>query len=176
MMPGRRQRRLLGTAAYVAIGLIILFLRLMPLNPGVPGWPGPDLMLGLSSAWVLRRPDQLPALIIVALALIGDLMLGRPFGLWSFFLLLGTETLRPRAFRWADQPFLFEWMRVAVLMGLLIIGYRMTMQIFMVPVAQFGPVMLQWLATVAAYPVIVGVIRTLGIRRLSRTELDMMGR
>ena len=168
------RRRITGTAAYIAAGLAILFFQLMPLNPGQPRLPGPDLTLCMTCAWVLRRPDQLPAIIIVALALIGDIMLGRPFGLWSLLVLIATELLRPRAWRWADQPFLFEWLRVAVLLGLMAIGYRLMMVLFLLPVTPLGPVMLQWLATVIAYPLVVAVVRAAGVRRLSASELEMM--
>ena len=170
-----RRRRITGTAAYIAIGLAVLFFQLMPLNPGQPGLPGPDLILCVTFAWVLRRPDQLPAIIIAALALIGDIVLGRPFGLWSLMVLIATELLRPRAWRWADQPFLFEWLRVAVLMGLMLIGARLMMMLFLLPVPTLGPIMLQWLATVIAYPLVVAFVRALGVRRISASELEMMG-
>ncbi|NHF71717.1 rod shape-determining protein MreD [Paracoccus xiamenensis] len=170
-----RSRRIVGTAAYITFGLAIMFFQLMPLNPGQPGLPGPDLILCVTFAWVLRRPDQLPAIIIAAMALVSDIMLGRPFGLWSLMVLIATELLRPRALRWADQPFLFEWLRVAVLMGLMMIGARLMMVLFLLPVPTLGPVMLQWLATVIAYPLVAAVLRALGVRRISASELEMMG-
>lgn len=168
------RRRLVGTAVYIGIGLVILFFRLMPLNPGEPGLPGPEIMLCVTIAWVLRRPDQLPAAIIVALALISDIMLGRPFGLWSLIVLLATEMLRSRVQSWADQPFVFEWLRVALLMGLMMLGDRLMMLLFMLPVPALGPALLQWLATVIAYPLVVGLVRILGVRRLSAAELELM--
>ncbi|MFD1797628.1 rod shape-determining protein MreD [Paracoccus aurantiacus] len=169
------RHRIVGTAAYVGTGLAIMFFKLMPLSPGEARLPGPDLMMCITLAWVLRRPDQLPAVIIAALALIGDLMLGRPFGLWSLMVLIATELLRPRAQRWADQPFLFEWLRVAVLMGLMVIGNRLIMALFLLPLPALGPIMLQWLASVMAYPLVVAAVRSLGVRRLSAAELEMMG-
>lgn len=170
-----RRRRLIGMAVYIAFGLAIMFFALMPLNPGRPGRPGPDLILCLTFAWVLRRPDHLPAVIIVALALIGDFLLGRPLGLWSMLVLAGSELLRPRARRWRDQAFLFEWLRVSVLMGLMLIGYRLMMALLLLPVPALGPVMLQWLATVMAYPLVVLAVHSIGIRRLSAAEIEMMG-
>ncbi|SDE14894.1 rod shape-determining protein MreD [Paracoccus isoporae] len=167
-------RRMAGMLAYLALGLAILFFRLMPLNPGIPGLPGADLTLCLSLAWVLRRPDQLPALAIVALLLTGDFLLGRPFGLWSFFVLIGTEVLRGRSQSWADQAFLFEWLRIAALTGLLLVAHRLFMIVFLVPVPALGPVVLLWLATVAAYPLVVLVLHAIGVRRLSPAELEMM--
>ncbi|WBU61024.1 rod shape-determining protein MreD [Paracoccus albus] len=169
-----KRRKIVATAGYIGIGLVALFFRLMPLNPGEPGLPGPDIMLALTLAWVLRRPDQLPVAIIVALSLIGDFLLDRPIGLWSFFVLVATEMLRPRSQRWADQAFVFEWMRVGALIGLMLIGYRLIMMLFLLPVPPLAPVMLQWLATVAAYPVVVLALHMIGIRRLSAAEIEMM--
>ena len=57
-----RRHRLLGQALYIALFLIILFWRLLPLAPGRVFWPGPDLGLCLTLIWVLRRPDQIPVL------------------------------------------------------------------------------------------------------------------
>ncbi|WBU62933.1 rod shape-determining protein MreD [Paracoccus aerodenitrificans] len=173
-MNGPLRHSLSGTVAFLLFGLLILFVRLMPLSPGDPGLPGADLTLCLSFAWVLRRPDQVPALSIAGLALIGDLLLDRPFGLWSFLLLIGTEMLRARYQRWSDQAFLFEWLRIAILTGLMMIGYRTTMILFLLPVPSLGPVVLVWLATVVAYPVVVMVLYLIGVRRLSKAELEMM--
>lgn len=169
-----RRGRLVGMAGYIGMGLAMLFFQLMPINPGATGLPGPDLMLCITCAWTLRRPDQLPAAIIVALALIGDFLLGRPFGLWSFFILVATELLRPRAQRWTDQAFVFEWLRVSVLIGLMLIGYRLFMMVFLLPVPALAAVMLQWLATVAAYPLVVLVLHLIGVRRLSAAEIELM--
>lgn len=170
--PARRQRAL-GQALFILLFLAILFWRLMPLAPGRVIWPGPDLSLCLALVWVLRRPDQLPAVVIVALSVVGDLLLGRPFGLWSLFILMATELLRPRAQRWADQAFLFEWLRVAILMGLMLISNRLIMVLFLLPVPALAPVVLQWVATVAAYPLVVLAVHVIGIRRLSTAELEM---
>lgn len=169
------RKGLMASLGYIAIGLVILFFRLMPLNPGEPSLPGPELTLCLTFAWVLRRPDQLPAIAIVALTLTGDLILGRPFGLWSFLALVGSEMLRLRSQRWADQAFLFEWLRISVLMGLMIIGERMIMILFLLPVPPLGPVLLKLLATIAAYPLVVLAVRLIGVRRLTAAELEMVG-
>ncbi len=170
-----RRHQLAGTAVYIGMGLLMLFMQLMPINPGEPGFPGPDVMLCITCAWVLRRPDQLPAVIIVAMVLIGDFMLGRPFGLWSLLVLVATELLRPRAQRWTDQAFVFEWLRVSVLIGLMLIGYRVLMVLFLLPVPALGSVMLQCLATVAAYPAVVLMLHLIGVRRLSAAEIELMG-
>ena len=57
----------LGTLVFLASVWALLFVRLLPLSAGIMGWPGPDLALALILAWVLRRPDQLAAPVIVGL-------------------------------------------------------------------------------------------------------------
>ncbi|MFV0408898.1 MAG: rod shape-determining protein MreD [Paracoccus sp. (in: a-proteobacteria)] len=169
-----RRRRLIATCAYVGICLVIMFFELMPLAPGRPGPAAPDLALCLTLAWVLRRPDQLPVLVIATMMMLGDIMLGRPFGLWSLIVLVGSEFLRGRGQVWADQPFLFEWLRVSLLMGLMMVAARVIMVLFLLPVPGLAPIAMQWLATVVAYPLVVLVIHMIGVRRMSPAEIEMM--
>ncbi|MDO5646940.1 rod shape-determining protein MreD [Paracoccus sp. (in: a-proteobacteria)] len=162
---------LIGSALFLACYGVILFLRLLPLSGGPVIWPGPDTGLALIFAWVLRRPDQLPAAVIVLAVVIEDILLLRPLGIWALFTLLAAESARLREHRWRDQSFMIEWLRVAILMAGMVVGYRVVLFVFMVPLPALGPVLLNYLATVAAYPVVVFVARWLiGLRRASQAE------
>lgn len=175
MVKSSTRDKLAGTALFTACFLGILFLRILPLNAGFTGWPGPDLGLCLTFVWVLRRPDLLPAPLIGALFLLEDILLYRPIGLWAAFVLAGSEAARLREVRWRDQPFMIEWLRVALLIGVMMLGYRIVQTLFLLPVPALGQVILQYIATVAAYPVVVGVVRWLiGLRRVTPAEADMM--
>ena len=71
----------------------------MPAAPGETGldlatWPAPDLMLALTLAWVVRRPDLLPAPLIAAYFFVEDILMMRPPGLWALIVLGATEFLR----------------------------------------------------------------------------------
>ncbi|TRW96570.1 rod shape-determining protein MreD [Paracoccus sp. M683] len=166
---------LVSSALFTACFMGILFLRILPLNSGFTGWPGPDLGLCLTFAWVLRRPDRLPAPLIGVLYLLEDIMLYRPIGLWAAFVLTGSEAARLREVRWRDQPFMVEWLRVALLIGLMMLGYRVVQVLFLLPVPALGQVILQYIATIAAYPPVVGVARWLiGLRRVTPAEADMI--
>lgn len=161
----------LGTLSFLVAVWVLLFLRLLPLPPGIMGWPGPDLGLALILAWVLRRPDQLSAPVIVLAILVEDVMLMRPLGLWAVFVLIGSEAARLREPRWRDQPFMVEWLRVGILFGLMMLGYRLAQVVFILPVAALGQVILQFLATVAAYPLVVfGARWLIGLRHSGRSE------
>ncbi|WP_282602264.1 rod shape-determining protein MreD [Paracoccus sp. PARArs4] len=160
-----------GMVLFCAAYAALLFLRLLPLAPGMMGWPGPDMGLALVLAWVLRRPDQLPAILIVLVVLLEDVLLMRPPGLWAIFVLLGAEAARQREQRWRDNGFMVEWLRVAVLVGLMMLAYRVVLILFLLPVANLGQVILQYLATVLAYPVAVFAARwLLGLRRIRHGE------
>ena len=42
---------------YAALALLMMFVRLLQLGSVAGGWPGPDVLLALTLAWALRRPD-----------------------------------------------------------------------------------------------------------------------
>lgn len=175
MIEGPARQAVIGTGLFLLCELLILFLRVLPLSAGFTGWPGPDLGLCLLFAWMLRRPDQLLAPAIVVLFLLEDVMLLRPLGLWAAIVLLGSEAARAREARWRDQPFMVEWLRVSILIGVMMLGYRVVMFLFLLPVPVLGQVILQYLATVALYPVVVFAARWLiGLRRISPVEAEMM--
>ncbi|RJL01904.1 rod shape-determining protein MreD [Paracoccus aestuarii] len=160
-----------GTLLFLGCVWLLLFIRLLPLSRGVTGWPGPDLAVPLILAWVLRRPDQLAAPVIVLALLVEDLLLMRPLGLWTAIVLLGSEAARLREPRWRDQPFMVEWLRVGILIGVMMLAYRFVQVLFLLPVAALGQVILQYLATVAAYPAVVfGARWLIGLRRPPRRD------
>lgn len=175
MIERARHKVLLGSVLLVLCWIVLLFFRLLPLADGVSNWPGPDLGLCLILAWVLRRPDQIPAVLIVALVLAEDLLLWRPPGLWTLFVLLASEAARTRESRWREQPFMVEWLRVSILIGGVMLGYRMVQLLFFLPVPALGQVMLQLIATVAAYPLVVVAARlVVGLRHATPVEIEMM--
>ncbi len=168
------RRRLVGQSLYVGLVLMSLFLRLLPIDPGRVGWPGPDLILCLTLAWVLRRPDQVPVLIIAAAVLVEDVLLLRPIGLWAAVVVLGSEAARRREPRWREHPFVVEWLRVALLMAAMMLGMRAVMALFLLPLPPLGQVTLHLLATIAAYPPVVLAAQWLGLRRAAPGEQDAM--
>lgn len=66
---------------YVLLAFAVVFLHLLPLNTRPDRWPFPDVMIALTFAWVLRRPDYVPMLVVAMVMLISDLLLQRPPGL-----------------------------------------------------------------------------------------------
>lgn len=176
MIQASTKARLRGSGLYIMSALLLLFFKLLPMNPGTILWPGPDLALALTLAWVMRRPDQLPAIVIILVMLVGDLVLMRPIGLWAAIVLMGSEAARSREVRWRDQPFPMEWLRAATLITLLMLGYHLVMLVFLLDVPPFGMLVLQLVATVIAYPLVVLFARyILGLRRVSPAEAGRWG-
>lgn len=170
-----RRPVVIGTALFCAAAAVLLFLRLLPLSAGTVRLPGPDLALCLVLAWVLRRPDQLAAPVIAVVFVLQDIVLFQPLGLWAVIVLAGTEALRLREARWRDQPFVVEWLRVSLLIGMMMLGYRILQVLFMLPVPALGQVILHFIATVAAYPAVVLAARLVfGLRRITPVEAEQL--
>jgi rod shape-determining protein MreD len=171
------QGQWLARGLFVAVVMALLFLRLLPL-PGEPGGlPGPDLLMCLCCAWVLRRPDHLPALLIALAVLLEDVLLMRPPGLWAALMLVGTEFLRSRAAFSRELTFVSEWVMVAVVMLAMTLGYRLALAVTVTPQAGLGLTLIQFLVSVAAYPLVVGALRlAFGLRKPATGEVDALGR
>lgn len=97
------------------VACLLLALSLMPVRPAVGGLAMPDLVLCLACAWVLRHPQSAPMVLLFALGLAADLLLGRPVGLGALAVVLITEALRQQP---SGVPFLLEWLFVTVLIVL----------------------------------------------------------
>lgn len=168
--------RLSYRALYAGVATVVIFISILPVSTVPAAWPGPDILMALTVAWVLRRPDYVPALMIVAVFLIQDLISVRPPGLWALIMLLTSEFLRSRVALTRDLPFLLEWMMVATVMAAAFALQSLTLGLFVVPQAGFGPTAIRFLATVAIYPGVVAVSHwALGLRKVAPGEVDALG-
>jgi rod shape-determining protein MreD len=164
-------------AGFALAVLAILFLRLLPLGGEAGRLPGPDLVLCIACAWVLRRPDVVPAPLIAAMALVEDMLLMRPPGLHAALTLAATEFLRGRAIFMRELPFLGEWLMVAVAMTVHAAASQLVLAVAVVPQPGVGLVLVQLAATIAAYPLVVLATRfVFGMRKPATGEVDAMGR
>ncbi|MFN6977728.1 MAG: rod shape-determining protein MreD [Gemmobacter sp.] len=162
---------------YVGVFAILMWLRLLPIGAPSEGWPAPDVMVALTAAWVLRRPDHLPAVMIALVILIEDMMLMRPPGLWAAAVVLMAEFLRARAALSRELPFPAEWFLVAVTVAGTAALHRVVLGITLTPAPPVTMVMVQVAGTVALYPVVVAALHLgLGLRKPAAGEVDGMGR
>ena len=169
-------RRLSFVGLYLGLAALLLFVRLLPLSTLPTDLPGPDILLCLTFAWLMRRPDFLPVLAIVAVFALEDMLLMRPPGLWALVVLIVTEILRDRTATTRDMPFLAEWMLMAICTVGMLLSYRLVLALVMVPQAGLGLSLLQLLATIAAYPIVAWATQSLlGLRRVAPGDLDALG-
>lgn len=161
---------------YLLLAALVVFLRLLPLDLSAGRWPGPDWLLAVAFAWVLRRPDFMPVLLVAAVMLSTDLLFLRPPGLWTALAVIGLEFLRSREQLSRDLPFLIEWAMVSsVLVGMTMTN-RLVLAIFVVDQPAFGLALLQMLATILCYPAVVLASRAVfGIRKIAPGEVDQFG-
>lgn len=161
---------------FVLLALTVLFANLLPLSTMPASWTGPDLLIALTFAWALRRPDFVPVLLIAVIMLLADLMLQRPPGLMAFLIVLGAEQLKTRAVGLRDASFAGEWAAASlVVIGVFLLN-RVTLSVLMVDQAPIGLTLMQMIATILAYPVVVLVSHLFfGVRRLAPGDDDAVG-
>lgn len=149
---------------YCALALCYVLLRLLPLGNGVSSWPGPQIMLAVSFAWVIRRPDYVPMLLVGLVALLLDLTLMRPPGLMAALVVIAVEFLRNRQGASREWPFIVEMAVMAVLLVAILAVNRLILMIFLVPQPALGGELQQLISTLLAYPIVVLIsVRLLGI-------------
>lgn len=182
----------LSAGAFLVFAALVTFMRLLPLQDystgtevldgtgflGVPLalWPMPDILLCVTLAWTIRRPDLLPAPLIAGYFLIEDLLMLRPPGLWAAIVLLATEFLRGRNHMLRGFGFWLEYAVIAVMMVLMFLAYRLVLAIVMVPQVPLDLSLVHLLGTVLAYPAVVGVLHfVFKLRKPATGEVDMLG-
>ena len=86
-------------AVFLLLCAVIITFKLLPLGLNDQGLPGPDLLLALTLAWVLRQPAVVPIGSILVEFLLADFLFQRPPGLWTILVILTSESLRRRPLR-----------------------------------------------------------------------------
>lgn len=161
---------------YLLITSVVIFIHILPTDLVAGRWPGPDILVALAFAWVMRQPEYIPTLLVALVMLTADMLFLRPPGLWAGLVILGLEFLRSREYLSRDLPFLIEWAMVSGVLIAMTFAYRVTLVIFAVDQPSFGLEMIQLVATIISYPVIIFASRLfLGVRKIAPGEVDTMG-
>lgn len=161
---------------FVALVSVLAILSLMPLDVAPGRLPGPDAILALTLAWVMRRPAYVPALLIVVLFLALDLLMQRPPGLYALAVLVACEFLRRRQSTTRALPFALEWGVVAVVLLGMVAGTQALLALTAAPRPPLGLDILRALFTAAIYPAAAGAtVWLFGVRRPVPSSVDGMG-
>ena len=160
---------------YLVLCGLVMFIHLLPLEPVTTFWAAPDLMIALTFAWVLRRPEYAPLVFITGAFLLADFLFHRPPGLWAALVLIGSQTLRAKAPDLRDLTFPMEWLSVATTLIAITIGYRIVLLILVIDAPPLPLSLIQVLTTLAAYPLVVLASQTvLRVRKIAPGEVDAM--
>ncbi len=161
---------------FLFIAVLILFLHLLPLDTQPDRWPFPDLLVAMTFAWVLRRPEFVPTLSVALVMLVADLLLQRPPGLLAALVVGGTAYLRSAAPGMRDIGFVGEWISVAAVMSLIFMANRIVLSIVSVQQVALGPAVVQLVLTIAVYPLMVLLTQSvLGVRHVSASDPEALG-
>ena len=170
-----RSRRLAWQIIFLALAAALTFIGLLPL--GQAALPGPDLFVLFAFAWVLRRPDYVPVLLVAVVLLLADFVFLRPPGLWAALGVLGLELLRVREGPLRDVPFAVEWGIVSVVIAAMFLANALVLAIFFVEQPPLGLTLIQMIATLLSYPAVVAVTAFgFGLRKAAPGEVDNLGR
>ncbi|WP_333684178.1 rod shape-determining protein MreD [Pontibaca methylaminivorans] len=151
---------------YLGLALFLICLHLLPLTTLPPRFTPPDLLLGLTLAWALRRPEQVPVLAIAAVMLLADLMFLRPPGLFAALVVIGSEWLKRRIPILRESGFASEWGAVALAVLGMLLANRLALGLLVVQQAPLRPHLVQAGLTIATYPLVVLFVQgILGVRR-----------
>lgn len=158
---------------YLVLAAAIMTLQMLPIGLAGGGLPGPDWLLALTFAWLLRQPAVVPIGAIIVVFLTADFLMQKPPGLWTLLAILATESLRRRRLQMTELPFLVEWGAVAVSVMGMIVAERFILWLLIVDRPSLGLELTHGIVTIAAYPIVVGLSKyLLGLRKLGPAELE----
>ena len=161
---------------FVGLALLSIFMHLLPLETIPSSWAPPDLIMALTFAWAMRRPEYVPAISVAAVVLLADFLFQRPPGLQAALMVIASEILRTRAMANRDMPYLVEWASVAGMMIAVAAALRVLMAMFFIPAPSLSLVLIQLAMSIALYPIVVLVSHVLfSVRRAAPGEVDALG-
>ena len=160
---------------FVAVIFSVLMLSILPLETLPRRIAGPDLILALTVAWTIRRPELVPTMLVGAVLLLSDFLLQRPPGLYAAMAVVACEMLKRRSRGLRELAFPAEWAMASVAMVAVIIGYQIALGIFLIAPMQLQLALTQAISTIVAYAPLAGLLRLMGLRKAARGEVDALG-
>ncbi|NKX43117.1 rod shape-determining protein MreD [Roseicyclus persicicus] len=162
-------------ALFLGLCVLVIGFKLLPLSLDDTGVPGPDLLLALTLAWLLRQPAVVPLGSILVVFLLADFLFQRPPGLWTLLVIVVSESLRRRRLTMTEFPFLLEWSAFAGAVFTMILADRLILWVLMVDLPPLGLTLAHGIVTAAIYPAVVAVSKFLfGLRKIGPAEAEAL--
>ncbi|MEP4246960.1 rod shape-determining protein MreD [Tateyamaria sp.] len=163
-------------AGFALLMLTILFFHLLPLQTSTGGLIWPDFTLCFAFAWSVRRPEYVPPLLLAGAFLLTDLLLQRPPGLWAVLALIACENLKGQSRGLRDATLMAEIASVAIWILGIAVAYCVVHAVLLIDAPALGPLVLQAVATIIAYPLVIAITHgVLGVRKAAPDELGGKG-
>jgi rod shape-determining protein MreD len=160
-------------ALFLALCAGVIAIKMLPLSLDASGLPGPDLLLALTLAWLLRQPAVVPIGSILVVFLLADFLFQRPPGLWTLLVIIASESLRRRRLTMTEFTFLLEWSAFTGAVFAMIVLERMLLWVLMVDLAPLGLSLAHAIVTAAIYPLVVAISKFLfGLRKIGSAEAE----
>lgn len=160
-------------ALFLALCASVICIKMMPLSLDSSGVPGPDLLLALTLAWLLRQPTVVPLGLILLVFLLADFLFQRPPGLWTLLVIITSEALRRRRLTMTEFPFFLEWSAFTGAVFAMIVVERLLLLLLFVEPAPLGLSLAHAIVTAAIYPIVVGISKFLfGLRKIGPADVE----
>lgn len=155
----------LEMAFLIALGLVAIYVPLVPFSLAAEDGGPPDLLFCLVIAWILRRPDTAPLVLVLTLGLLADVLNSRPIGLGALALVLSSELFRAQRSLLVGVPFILEWIAVALTLVAAGLCAFLVLKVTFMDGPSVRQLVTHALVTALFYPVVVVVLHwMIGIR------------
>ncbi len=167
---------LLNRGLFLGLCLLLIYVQILPLETTPRRWTGPDMLVVMSVAWTLRRPEYAPAWLLAGVMLLGDFLFMRPPGLFSALTVILCEFMRRRSVLLRDTAFAIEWLSATGAIVALALGNRLIMTIFFIEQVPLGLTLIQMIMSILCYPLVVLFAWAfLGLRKAAPGDLNALG-
>ena len=157
---------------YLALSVIILFFQLIPLHFVPSHFAGPDLLMAITLAWTIRRPEFVPTLLVAVVYLLADFLLQRPPGLLSLLVILGCKLIETQSIRLRTSSFTNEWIFIGCIITSIILLFWMVQALVGISQAPIKVNFVQITFTFLLSPLIVVISHLFFLIRKSRMPVE----
>ena len=145
--------------SYAGLTFLLLLINIVPFEIWPRKFPGPDLTVAVTFAWLLRNPAHIPAPLVALVFFAADIMLMRPIGLWAALMVVATEFLRGKQAGIRERAFIKEWALASGVLLAATLANAAIMSLAFLEHFQLDKAIIQAASTILAYPLIVAVVR-----------------
>ena len=144
---------------FLVIAIFLIMLPTLPIRADFNHIFIPDLLLTMTFAWVMQRPDVIGPITITIVFLFADFILQRPPGLWTVIVLFAATFLGMRSARFKEVFFIYEWATVSVIIVFCYLTQYILMRLTFLAIYDLKLLTITGLTTIFFYPVFTWVFR-----------------